>query len=83
FTTPNFPSYPSNHATFSYSRAELLSYLFPHHTGDAGAMAAEAANSRIWAGIHFPVDLQAGETLGRAVARKFIQWAERDGSGQQ
>ena len=83
FPAPNFPSYPSNHATFSYSRAALLSYLFPQHAGEAEAMAVEAANSRIWAGIHFPVDLESGKTLGLAVARKFIQWAERDGSHQQ
>ncbi|HYP07856.1 MAG TPA: phosphatase PAP2 family protein [Bryobacteraceae bacterium] len=80
FAVPNFPSYPSNHSTFSYSRADMLAYLFPHRTADANAMAMEAANSRIWAGIHFPVDLEAGKTLGRAVARKFIQWAETDGS---
>ena len=82
FAVPNFPSYPSNHSTFSYSRAEILAYLFPHRTADANAMALEAANSRIWAGIHFPVDLEAGKTLGRAVARKFIDWAENDGSNQ-
>jgi membrane-associated phospholipid phosphatase len=43
-------------------------------------MAREAANSRVWAGIHYPVDLEAGMALGRAVARKFIEWAENDGS---
>lgn len=83
FTVPNFPSYPSNHSTFSYSRADMLSYLFPHHVSEADAMAAEAANSRVWAGIHFPVDLEAGKTLGHDVARKFIDWAEHDGSSQE
>lgn len=80
FAVPNFPSYPSNHSTFSYSRAEILAYLFPHHATEAAAMADEASHSRVWAGIHFPVDLEAGKTLGRAVARRFIDWAENDGS---
>lgn len=80
FAVPNFPSYPSNHSTFSWSRAEILSYLFPQHAAEATAMALEAADSRIWAGIHYPVDLEAGMALGRAVARKFIDWAENDGS---
>jgi membrane-associated phospholipid phosphatase len=80
FASPNFPSYPSNHSTFSWSRAEILSYLFPQHSSEATAMAQEAADSRIWAGIHYPVDLEAGKALGRAVARKFIEWAENDRS---
>ena len=47
---------------------------------EATSMAREAANSRVWAGIHYPADLEAGMTLGRAVARKFIEWADNDGS---
>lgn len=80
FAVPNFPSYPSNHSTFSWSRAEVLSYLFPTRATEATTMAQEASESRIWAGIHYPVDLDAGLALGRAVARKFIDWAENDGS---
>lgn len=82
FAAPNFPSYPSNHSTFSWSRAEILTYLFPQHAAEAEAMAREAADSRVWAGIHYPVDLDAGLQLGRAVARKFIDWADNDGSKQ-
>jgi membrane-associated phospholipid phosphatase len=80
FAVPNFPSYPSNHSTFSWSRAEVLAYLFPGRAATARAMAQEAADSRVWAGIHYPVDLAAGKTLGGDVARKFIAWAEKDGS---
>lgn len=80
FAVPNFPSYPSNHSAFSWSRAEILSYLFPARSEEAAAMAREAADSRVWAGIHYPVDLEAGQTLGRGVARKFIEWARNDGS---
>lgn len=83
FAVPNFPSYPSNHSSFSFSRSEMLRYLFPHHAEEAEAMAAEASISRLWAGLHFQIDLDSGKALGTAVARKFIQWAERDGSGQQ
>jgi membrane-associated phospholipid phosphatase len=39
-----------------------------------------AAESRIWAGIHYPIDLEAGMALGRAVAGKFIERARSDGS---
>ena len=80
FASPNFPSYPSNHSTFSWSRAAILTYLFPQHVKEADAMAVEAAESRIWAGIHYAADLEAGKALGHAVAKKFINWAESDGS---
>ena len=40
----------------------------------------EAGDSRIWAGIHFQMDNAAGAQHGRAVAQRFIQWAQRDGS---
>src|SRR5215208_701139 len=39
FPTPNFPSYVSNRATFSATRAPVLSYLFPR---DAAAFMREA-----------------------------------------
>ena len=80
FPTPNFPSYPSNHSTYSAARSEVLAYLFPAHADEVRAMAREAGDSRIWAGIHYQIDLDAGNQLGKAVAQKFIAWANEDGS---
>jgi membrane-associated phospholipid phosphatase len=80
FAVPNFPSYPSNHAVFSATRAEVLAYLFPTRAELARATANEAAESRIWAGIHYRVDAEAGMQLGRSVAKKFVDWAMSDGS---
>ena len=40
----------------------------------------EAGESRIWAGIHYPMDNVAGVQLGRSVAQVFISWAQNDGS---
>ena len=80
FPAPNFPSYPSNHSTFSTARTEVLAYLFPERADFIRALGKEAGDSRIWAGIHYEMDNQAGVTLGRNVARKFIAWAENDGS---
>lgn len=75
FQAPNFPSYPSNHSTMSTARAEVLAHLFPERAASILAMGKEAGDSRIWAGIHFEMDNQAGVTLGRKVAAKFIEWA--------
>ena len=80
FQAPNFPSYPSNHSTFSTARAEILAYLCPERADAIRAMGKEAGDSRIWAGIHFDMDNQAGVTLGKNIAQKFIAWAENDGS---
>lgn len=80
FPVPNFPSYPSNHSTFSSARAEILAYLFPEHADFIRAVGKEAGDSRIWAGIHYPIDNEAGKTLGKSVAQVFIDWANSDGS---
>ena len=80
FPVPNFPSYPSNHSTFSTAKTEMLAYLFPAHADFIRAVGKEAGDSRIWAGIHYPMDNVAGVELGKAVAQVFITWAQTDGS---
>jgi hypothetical protein len=80
FPVPNFPSYPSNHATFSTTRAEMLAYLFPAHADEIRAVGKEGGDSRIWAGIHYQIDLDSGSQVGKSVAGKFIAWANTDGS---
>ena len=77
---PNFPSYPSNHSTFSATRSEILAYLFPENADFIRAVGKEAGDSRIWAGIHYPMDNEAGVNLGHSVAQVFINWAQNDGS---
>jgi hypothetical protein len=80
FAVPPFPSYPSNHSTLSTARCEVLAYLFPNHADFIRAVGKEAGDSRIWAGIHYEMDNQAGAALGKAVAGKFIERAKTDGA---
>jgi len=80
FPVPPFPSYPSNHSTFSAAKSEVLAYLFPAHADSIRAVGKEAGDSRIWAGIHYPMDNAAGVQLGKSVAQVFISWAQSDGS---
>ena len=80
FPVPNFPSYPSNHSTFSANRSEILAYLFPARADFVRALGKQAGDSRIWAGIHYQIDNESGVALGRSVAQKFIAWANSDGS---
>ena len=58
----------------------MLAYLFPTRADFIRAVGKEAGDSRIWGGIHFPMDNVAGVQLGRSVAQLFISWAQSDGS---
>ncbi len=58
----------------------MLAYLFPEDADALKALAQQAGESRIWAGIHFPSDVRVGLALGQAVAQKVIERAQADGS---
>jgi membrane-associated phospholipid phosphatase len=81
FPTPPFPSFPSAHATVSNAAAVVLSHLVPNDELDVLALAVEAAASRAWAGIHFPIDNDAGQTLGRSVGYLVTDVARQDETG--
>lgn len=78
FPTPPFPSYPSAHATVSNAAAVVLAHLFPDDELDLLALATEASASRAWSGIHFPVDNDAGQLVGRNVGYLVISAARED-----
>ena len=80
FPTPNHPSYPAAHGSLSGSTSAVLAYLFPHDAAALNALGTEAGESRLWAGIHFRSDIDAGLALGRAVAKLVIERGEKDGS---
>jgi membrane-associated phospholipid phosphatase len=77
---PNFPGYVAAHATLSEASATILDYLFPQDASYFNAQAQEAASSRVWGGIHLPIDIEVGMQLGTAVATLVVQRAQRDGS---
>lgn len=79
-TTPNHPSYAAAHAAVSFSAATVLSSLLGPDVDfsiTAGGItrgwasfdiaAQEAAVSRLWGGIHWSFDNEAGLGMGRAV----------------
>ena len=78
--TPNFPSYTSGHSTFSAAAAEVLSYIFPAEAAQCEAWAREAAESRIYGGIHYRFDADVGLTQGKNVAQYTINVAMNDGA---
>jgi len=64
---PSFPAYPSNHATVSAAAAAVLGDVFPGERPVLDAAAFDAAISRIYGGIHYRFDANAGLALGRAI----------------
>ncbi|MFP5377790.1 MAG: phosphatase PAP2 family protein [Acidimicrobiia bacterium] len=78
--TPFFPSYISGHATYSGAAAEVLAHLFPDNEADFRSKADEAADSRLWGGIHWRKDNEVGLEVGTKVGRLVVERAEADGA---
>ncbi len=70
---PNFPSYPSGHAVFSSTAATILGNIFPSETENLNKMAEEASISRVYAGLHFKMDSDAGSLLGKKIGQLAIE----------
>ncbi|MEK6478694.1 phosphatase PAP2 family protein [Catalinimonas sp. 4WD22] len=78
--TPNFPSYTSGHSAFSAAGAEVLAYIFPNEAETFRNFALEAAESRIYGGIHYRFDAEVGTDQGIKVANYTIEVAKNDGA---
>lgn len=83
FATPAHPSYPSTHSLQSGAASAVLLSLIADQAfcntigadtrcfGGIGLAAQDAANSRLWGGIHFRFDNEIGLSTGQAIG----QWA--------
>ena len=67
-TTPSTPAFPSGHAATSFAAAVVLSVAVPALAPVFIVLAALVAFSRLYVGVHFPLDALAGAALGAAVA---------------
>lgn len=72
--TPNFPSYPSAHSVICSAVGKVLSVYFPENKQEWEKLAEEGGKSRIWAGIHYPIDHTAGKELGNKVAQTILNY---------
>ncbi|MFG6113844.1 vanadium-dependent haloperoxidase [Halobacillus sp. MO56] len=83
--TPEHPTYPSGHATVSGAAEVILSYFFPAEERRLRQLAEEDAKSRLYAGVHFPVDNDQGLMLGRQIGNIVVEQLrkERDSQGRK
>ena len=77
---PSFPAYPSNHSMLAGVAAAVLGAQFPAERARLDAMAEEAAISRVYGGIHYRFDTDAGLALGRTVAAWTLAHDVRNGA---
>jgi undecaprenyl-diphosphatase len=61
-------SFPSGHAAMSFACAALLAWLTPLPKVPLFALAALIAFSRVYDGVHYPLDVLGGAALGLVVA---------------
>ncbi len=80
--SPATPSYPCEHSVTAAAAATVLAYFFPEKADSILALAKQAAQSRIYAGIQYPSDVSEGWKLGEKVAAKVIAQAKKDGADQ-
>jgi undecaprenyl-diphosphatase len=61
-------SFPSGHAATSFAGATILAFAFPRLTPVLYVLAAAVAFSRVYVGVHYPLDILGGAVLGVLVA---------------
>ena len=65
---PHDASFPSGHAATSFAAATMLSFAFPRLAPFLYVLAAAVAFSRVYVGVHYPLDVIAGAALGVLIA---------------
>ena len=65
---PRNASFPSGHAASSFGAAMVLARVVPQARVAWWTLAALVALSRIYLGVHYPIDVTAGALLGVACA---------------
>ncbi len=82
---PHTPSFPSGHAATSFACAATLARFVPRRVGVLlYVLATLIAFSRVYLGVHYPLDVLAGCVLGLAIATalrlSLARFAFRSGS---
>jgi len=78
---PHSSSFPSGHATMSFACATVLAVLEPRTAPLLFTLAAAIAYSRLYLGVHWPVDVLAGAALGVATSLLLLAIDRRRSEG--
>jgi undecaprenyl-diphosphatase len=69
---PSDPSFPSGHAATSFACALVLAAAAPRLAAPLFVLAAAIAFSRVYVGVHYPLDILGGAALGLALATALL-----------
>ena len=67
-TIPHSHSFPSGHTATAFAAATVLTALVPRAAAAWFVLAAAIAYSRLYVGVHFPLDVAGGIAVGVATA---------------
>jgi undecaprenyl-diphosphatase len=70
---PQDHSFPSGHAATSFACATVLASFAPRLAVPLYLLAAAIAYSRVYVGVHYPLDVLAGALLGVGVATALLK----------
>jgi undecaprenyl-diphosphatase len=76
-TIPHSHSFPSGHTATATAAAVVLSYTVPKLAPVFAVLAAAIAYSRLYVGVHFPLDVAGGAVVGAATALLLLATARR------
>ena len=74
---PHDASFPSGHAATSFAGATILSFSFPRLAPVFYLLATAVAFSRVYVGVHYPLDVIGGAALGTLVGLLTIYLVRR------
>ncbi len=74
---PHSHSFPSGHTATAFAGATVLSWLEPRAAPAFYVLAAAIAYSRLYVGVHFPLDVVGGLAIGLATALLLLAAARR------
>jgi undecaprenyl-diphosphatase len=69
---PSTSSFPSGHTSMAFACAFVISRVAPRLTVFVFVLAALIGFSRIYVGVHYPLDVLAGAALGLLVAKALL-----------
>ena len=78
---PHSHSFPSGHTATAFAGATALSYFFPRATAAFVVLAAAIAYSRLYVGVHFPLDVLGGAAIGVATSLLLLAAIRRRSAG--
>ena len=74
---PHSQSFPSGHAAIAFAAATMLAVLVPPAAAAFFVLALAIGYSRVYVGVHWPLDVVGGAILGVATALLLLAIARR------